>query len=195
MAKLPARRTGGPLPADTTHERAMLERHLLRQRAAPLFPGLWAGDSWIPGVKLADSWTLAWSPAGMPLLGIPLGFSVDDVVRTLGIARPAGRRSRRQHKEWEDAGVSPEESWEDRVRQPIGNPLLALLASSTLDDVARDHARAPSDARKLHASVVRTVKTLRRQLGSVPRCSSVSTRGGPWHVGSLRHLLHLYARC
>jgi len=192
MAKLPARRTGGPLPADTAHERAILERHLLRQRAAPLFPGLWTGDGWIPGVKLADSWTLAWSAAGMPVLGIPLGFSVDDVARTLAIARPGGRLSRRQQKEWKDAGVLPEKTWQDRVRQPIGNPLLALLASSTLDDVAIDHARAPADARKLHASVARTLKTVRRQLGSVPRRSSVSTRGGPWHVGSLRHLLDLY---
>jgi hypothetical protein len=193
MAKPPTRRATRPALADTTHERAMLERHLLGRRAAPLFPGLWVGDGWIPGVKLADTWTPAWSAAGMPLLGIPPGFSVDDVARTLGIARPAARLSARQRKEWEDADDSPEKTWQQRVRQPIGNPLLALLASSTLDDLAVDHAQAPTEARKLHASVVRAVKTLRRQLDSVPWRAAVATRGGPWHVGSLRHLLDLYA--
>jgi hypothetical protein len=193
MAKPPTRRAAGPPLADTTHERAMLERHLLRRRAGPLFPGLWAGDHWIPGVKLADTWTPAWSAAGMPVLGTPLGFSVDDVARALGISRPPARLSARQRKEWDDAGGgSPEETWQQRVRQPIGNPLLALLASPMLDDLAIDHALAPTEARKLHVTLVRTVKTLRRQLNAVPRRVALSTSAGPWHVGSLRHLLDLY---
>jgi hypothetical protein len=186
------RAAGVPL-VDTTHERAILERHLLRRRAAPLFPGLWRGDHWTPGVKLADTWTPAWSAAGMPVVGIPLGFSVDHVARALGISPPAARLSARQRKEWEDAGGgSPEEIWQQRVRQPIGNPLLALLASPTLDDLALDHARAPIEARKLHATVIRAVRILRRRLNAVPRRAAVSTHDGPWHVGSLRHLLDLY---
>jgi hypothetical protein len=44
MAKPTTPRAAGAPLVDTTHERAMLERHLLRRRAAPVFPGLWAGD-------------------------------------------------------------------------------------------------------------------------------------------------------
>jgi hypothetical protein len=151
------------------------------------------GDHWTPGVKLADTWTPAWSAAGMPMLGIPLGFSVDHVARALGISPPAARLSARQRKQWEDAGGgSAEEIWQQRVRQPIGNPLLALLASPTLDDLALDHAQAPIEARKLHATVIRAVRILRRRLNAVPRRAAVSMRDGPWHVGSLRHLLDLY---
>jgi hypothetical protein len=193
MAKPPTRRAAGEPLVDTGHERAMLERHLLRRRAAPLFPGLWTGDHWIPGVKLADTWTPAWSAAGMPMLGTPSGSSVDHVARALGISPPAARLSARQRKEWEDAGCgSPEETWQQRVRQPIGNPLLALLASPTLDDLAVDHAQAPIEARKLHATVIRAARTLRRRLKAVPRRVSVPTSDGPWHVGSLRHLMDLY---
>ena len=193
MAKPPTRRAAGPPLADTTHERAMLERHLLRRGPALLFPGLWAGDHWIPGVKLADTWTPAWPAAGMPVVGTALGFSVDDVARALGISRPAARLSVRQRKEWEDAGGgSPEKTWQQRVRQPIGNPLLGLLASPMLDGLAIDHALAPTEARKLHVTVARTVKTLRRQLNAVPRRVALSTSGGPWHIGSLRRLLDLY---
>src|SRR5262249_29393604 len=125
MAKPPTRRAAGAPLVDTGHARAMLERHLLRRRAAPLFPGLWTGDHWIPGVKLADTWTPAWSAAGMPMLGTPLGSSVDHVAHALGISPPAARLSARQRKEWEDAGGgSPEEALQQRGRQPIGNPLL-----------------------------------------------------------------------
>src|SRR5262249_37893085 len=48
MAKPPTRRAAGAPLVDTGHARAMLERHLLRRRAAPLFPGLWTGGHWIP---------------------------------------------------------------------------------------------------------------------------------------------------
>src|SRR4029453_12181438 len=99
----------------------------------------------------ADTWTPAWSAAGMPMLGMPVGFSVDDVARALGISRSPARLSARQRKEWADVGGSPEETWQRRVRQPIGSPLLALLASSRLDDLAVDHAQAPTEARKLNA--------------------------------------------
>src|SRR5262245_23652623 len=193
MAKPPTRRAASAPLVDTTHERAMLERHLLRRRTGPLFPGLWAGDHWTPGVRLADTWTLAWSAAGMPMLEIPVGFSIDHVARALGILPPAARLSTRQRKEWKDAGGgSPEETWQQRVRQPIGNPLLALLASSMLDDLAIDHAQAPIEARKLYATVIRAVRILRRQLNAVPRRAAVSISDGRWHVGSLRHLLDLY---
>src|SRR4030095_8030155 len=110
MAKPPTRRAAGAPVVDTTHERAMLERHLLRRRAAPLFPGLLAGDHWTRGVKLADTWTPAWSAAGMPTLGIPLGFSVDDVARTLGISRLAAHLSARQREGWGDGRPSAGES-------------------------------------------------------------------------------------
>jgi hypothetical protein len=193
MAKPPTRRAAGAPIIDTTHERAMLERHLLRRRAAQLFPGLWAGDHWTPGVKLADTWTPAWSAAGLPMLGIPVGFSIDHVARALGISPLTARLSARQRKEWEDAGGGlPEETWQQRVRQPIGNPLLALLASPRLDDLAIDHAQAPIEARKLYATVMRAARILRRQLNAVPRRAAVSIGDGPWHVGSLRHLLDLY---
>src|SRR4029450_6327531 len=122
--------------------------------------------------------------------GIPVGFSIDHVARALGISPLTARLSARQRKEWEDAGGgSPEETWQQRGRQPLGNP---LLASPTLAALAIDHAQAPIEARNLYATVIRAARILRRQLNAVPRRAAVSIGDGPWHVGSLRHLLDLY---
>src|SRR5262245_61730713 len=66
-----------PATTDVAHERAVLERHLLRPNAEHVLPGLWWDDTWVPGIEVGDTWMPAWFAAGMPMLGIPLGFALN----------------------------------------------------------------------------------------------------------------------
>src|SRR5262245_56710383 len=125
-----------PATTDVAHERAVLERHLLRPNAEHVLPGLWWDDTWVPGIEVGDTWMPAWFAAGMPMLGIPLGFGPQHVVAALGIEVPRGLLPH-QRREWDDAHEDPEETWRNASPMPIDNPFLTLQTSPVLDRIAQ----------------------------------------------------------
>jgi hypothetical protein len=183
----------GPPATDGAHERAVLERHLLRPGAEHVFPGLWWGDRWIPGVEVGDTWMPAWSAPGMPMLRIPVGFGPNHVVAALGIETSRGLLPH-QRQAWDDAHEDPEQTWRDVSPMPIDDPFLTLQTSPVLDLIAQAHGEAPQKAQTLCDAVTKAAAALRALHDAAAAVDEQAGPGpgpNPVLIGSLARLVAL----